>query len=44
MLTHNYDAQARIASGINILLGILLIVSPWMFGYERLGRQPSGTA
>lgn len=39
MLTSNYDAQARIASGINILLGIWLLVSPWVFGY-----QPAGSA
>ncbi|HEY4444891.1 MAG TPA: SPW repeat protein [Steroidobacteraceae bacterium] len=32
--TRNYAAQARTASGINILLGIWLIVSPWIFGYS----------
>jgi hypothetical protein len=32
--TRDYAAQARTASGINILLGIWLIVSPWMFGYS----------
>ncbi len=37
MLTRNYDAQARIASGINILFGIWLIGSPWAFGYEAAG-------
>ena len=37
MLTPNYDAQARIASGINILLGIGLLVSPWVFGYHAVG-------
>jgi len=37
MLTRNYDAQARIASGINILLGIWLLVSPWVFGYQTAG-------
>jgi len=35
-LTHDYAAQARTASGINILLGIWLIASPWIFGY--IGR------
>jgi hypothetical protein len=36
MLTfkRDYAAQARTASGINILLGIALIVSPWMFDYS----------
>jgi hypothetical protein len=33
-LTRDYAAQARIASGINILLGICLICSPWMFDYN----------
>jgi hypothetical protein len=37
MLTRNYDAQARIASGVNILLGIWLLISPWVFGYEAAG-------
>jgi hypothetical protein len=33
-LTRDYSAQARTASGINTLLGIWLIVSPWMFDYS----------
>jgi hypothetical protein len=37
-LTRDYAAQARTASGINILLGIWLIVSPWVFDYG--GRAP----
>ena len=37
MLTRNYVAQARVASGINIFLGILLLVSPWVFGYQAAG-------
>jgi hypothetical protein len=38
MLTRNYAAQAaRTASGINILLGIWLLVSPWVFGYQAAG-------
>jgi SPW repeat len=32
-LTGDYAAQARTASGINILLGIWLIASPWVFDY-----------
>jgi hypothetical protein len=36
-LTRNYVAQARTASGINVLLGICLLVSPWLFGYSALG-------
>ncbi len=37
MLTQNYVTQARIASGINIFLGISLLVSPWVFGYQAAG-------
>ena len=33
-LARDYAAQARTASGINILLGIWLIVSPWVFDYS----------
>lgn len=29
--------QARIASGVNILLGVWLLVSPWVFGYQAAG-------
>lgn len=36
-LTRDYAAQARTASGINILLGIWLLVSPWVFGYHSMG-------
>jgi hypothetical protein len=32
--TRDYAAQARIASGVNILLGIWLLMSPWMFDYS----------
>jgi hypothetical protein len=35
-LMHNFAAQARTASGINILLGIWLLVSPWVFGYHAI--------
>jgi hypothetical protein len=37
MLARDYAAQARTASGINILLGIWLLVSPWVFGYHAAG-------
>jgi hypothetical protein len=33
-LTRDYAAQARTASGINILLGLWLIASPWVFDYS----------
>jgi hypothetical protein len=33
-LKRDYAAQARIASGINILLGVWLIDSPWIFDYS----------
>ncbi len=33
-LARDYRAQARTASGVNILLGIWLIVSPWVFDYR----------
>ena len=32
--TRDYSAQARTASGINILLGLWLMVSPWVFDYS----------
>jgi hypothetical protein len=37
MLTRNYAAEVRAASGINMLLGVLLLVSPWVFGYQAAG-------
>lgn len=33
-LARDYVAQARMASGVNILLGIWLIFSPWGFDYS----------
>lgn len=33
-LTRDYAAQARTASGINILFGIWLVASPWVFDYS----------
>jgi hypothetical protein len=33
-LARDYAAQARTASGVNIVLGIWLIVSPWLFEYS----------
>jgi hypothetical protein len=39
MLTRNSAAQARAASGMNIFLGFVLIVSPWVFGYQAAGSS-----
>ncbi|HEY3849728.1 MAG TPA: SPW repeat protein, partial [Steroidobacteraceae bacterium] len=33
-LPHDYAAQARTASGTNILLGLWLAASPWVFDYS----------
>jgi SPW repeat len=33
-LTRDYAAQARTASGINILMGLWLLASPWVFDYS----------
>jgi hypothetical protein len=33
-ITRDYTVQARTASGINILLGLWLVVSPWVFQYD----------
>jgi ascorbate-specific PTS system EIIC-type component UlaA len=33
-LARDYAAQARTASGINILLGLWLTASPWVFDYS----------
>ena len=30
----DYTVQARTASGVNILLGVWLIVSPWVFDFS----------
>jgi hypothetical protein len=37
-LRGNNSIQARVASGVNIVLGVWLIASPWVFGYS--GRSP----
>lgn len=37
MFTRNYLTRARTASGINIFLGISLLVAPWVFGYQAAG-------
>jgi hypothetical protein len=37
MLTRNHAARARTASATNILLGVWLLASPWIFGYEAAG-------
>jgi hypothetical protein len=31
---HDYTAQARAASGVNLVLGVWLIVSPWVFDHS----------
>ena len=33
-LARNYAAQARTASGANIVLGLWMIASPWVFDYS----------
>jgi hypothetical protein len=33
-LARDYAAQARAASGVNLVLGLWLIASPWMFDYS----------
>lgn len=40
MMDRSYGAQVRTASGINVLLGIWLIISPWVFGYVSAGPAP----
>ena len=40
MTDHDYATQARTASGLNVLLGIWLIISPWVFGYASAGPAP----
>lgn len=37
ILTRNYITQARTASGIDIFLGMFLLVSPWVLGYQTAG-------
>lgn len=37
MSRRNLMTEARIASGLNILFGVWLIVSPWVFGYQARG-------
>jgi SPW repeat len=37
VLTRNYVTHARTANGINVFLGISLLVSPWVFGYQAAG-------
>jgi hypothetical protein len=41
-LARDYAAQARTASGANIVLGIWLIVSPWVFDYSGKSAVLSG--
>jgi hypothetical protein len=37
MSGRDFITEARIASGLNILFGAWLIVSPWVFGYQATG-------
>lgn len=37
----NHSGQVKAASGINVILGIWLIISPWVYGYAATAR---GTA
>jgi len=39
-LPRNYAAQARMTSSINILLGIWLILSLWVFDYSAKSAVP----
>jgi hypothetical protein len=41
-LARGYAAQARAASGTNIVLGIWLIASPWVFDYSGKSAVLSG--
>ena len=33
MLNHRLRTMVRVASGSNVLLGLLLLASPWIFGF-----------
>jgi hypothetical protein len=37
------STQVRVASGLNWLLGLLLIATPWVFGQIRVGYDTSPT-
>jgi hypothetical protein len=39
MATRDLSTQIRTASGINIALGIWLIISPWIYGYANAARN-----
>jgi len=38
MKTNNYAEQVKVASGINALLGLWLLISPWAQGYAAIDR------
>jgi hypothetical protein len=42
--TRDYAAQARTASAVNIMLGLWLIVSPWVFDYRGRSAALSSIA
>lgn len=40
---HGHNTQVRTASGLNVLAGIWVIISPWVFGYgEHIGAAWNG--
>jgi hypothetical protein len=39
MATRDLSTQIRTASGINLVLGIWLIISPWIYGYATTARN-----
>jgi hypothetical protein len=39
MATRDLSTQIRTASGINLVLGIWLIISPWVYGYATTARN-----
>jgi hypothetical protein len=43
MANKDHISQVTLASGINVLLGVWLIISPWFYGYAA-GPAPAGVA
>jgi SPW repeat len=39
--TRDHSGQVRTASGINLILGIWLIISPWIYGYAANQSAPA---
>ncbi|HEU4626964.1 MAG TPA: SPW repeat protein [Steroidobacteraceae bacterium] len=44
MATRDLTAQIRTASGINVALGIWLIISPWIYGYASSAPNPTSSS